>query len=307
MAKLGLRAPFCSIVVATHRRPEQLLACLDALSQLEYPRDRFEVIVVDDGGSDPLGRSLQPFRDRLDLTLIVQRRAGAAAARNRGVAHSRGDLLAFTDDDCLPDPGWLAALASRHVCDSDRALGGRTISGLTDNPYSAMSDLVVAVGYEQNNPNQDAARFFASNNLAVPAEGFTAVGGFDPEFKSSEDRDLCDRWLARGSEMSYVPDAVVRHAHPLTFWSFCRQYFRYGRGLFLFHEAHARRAGRRVRLELSYYVRLMRAARHAGHGSGKLGLPVLIVVCQLVNATGFVWELARWRTASLVDAAHRDG
>ena len=107
--------------------------------------------------------------------------------------------------------------------------------------------------------------------------------------------------------MSYVPEAVVRHAHPLTFWSFCRQHFGYGRGLFLFHRAHARRAGRRVRVELSYYVRLLQAARNAGDGLGKLGLPILIAVCQVVNATGFVWEWSRRAPASPFDPEHRVG
>jgi GT2 family glycosyltransferase len=307
MAELGPRSPFCSIVVATHRRPQQLLACLEALSRLDYPHDRFEVIVVDDGGGAPLEHSLAPLRNRLELTLIVQRRAGAAAARNRGVAQSRGELLAFTDDDCVPDPGWLAALASRHIRDPDRALGGRTVNGLAVNPYSVISDLVVAVGYDQNNRSPDAARFFASNNLAVPAEGFGAVGGFDPRFMTSEDRDLCDRWLVEGWKMSSVPEAVVSHAHPLTFRSFCRQHFGYGRGLFLFHQAHARRDGRRVRLELSYYVRLLRAARNAGDGPGKLWLPILIAVCQVVNAAGFVWEWSIQRTVSSAHREHRNG
>jgi GT2 family glycosyltransferase len=307
MAELGSPAPFCSIVVATRRRPEQVFACLDALSRLEYPHDRFEVIVVDDGGSGPLERTLAPFRDRLELALLVQRRAGAAAARNHGVAHCRGELLAFTDDDCLPEPGWLTALASRHVRDPARALGGRTVNGLPGNPYSVTSDLVVAVGYEQNNLSPDGARFFAANNLAVPSEGFTAIGGFNDQFKTSEDRDLCDRWLAQGWEMSYVPEAVVIHLHPLTFWSFCRQHFGNGRGLFLFHRAYARRAGHRVRPEFSYYVRLVHAARHAGRGLGKLGLPVLVAVCQVVNATGFVWEWCRGRTASLCAPEHRNG
>jgi GT2 family glycosyltransferase len=283
-------APLCSVVVPTRQRPEQLMRCLDALARLDYPRDRLEVIVVDDGGGASLESLLAPLRDRLQLKLVPQEHAGPAAARNAGAAHARGSLLAFTDDDCLPDRLWLRELATRHVEHPGRILGGRTVNALTGNRYSTTSELVLAVGYAQNNPDPDAARFFASNNLAVPATEFDAIAGFDPDFRTSEDRDLCDRSLARGATLSYVPQAVVRHAHRLTFRSFCRQHFRNGRGLWLFHRAHVRREGRRVAVEPGYYLRLLRAARELGAGFDSLALPVLVIVCQLANLAGFLWE-----------------
>ena len=87
-----------SIVIPTYGRPDQLAACLDSLEALDYPRDRFEVIVVDDGSPQPL----PPYGGALRVTLVRQAHAGPAAARNTGAAASRGRWLAFTDDDCRP-------------------------------------------------------------------------------------------------------------------------------------------------------------------------------------------------------------
>src|SRR5204863_3960920 len=92
--------PRSTIVVPTHERPAALAACLESLVALDYPREDFEVVVVDDGGRTPLEPLLDPVRNRLDVRLVRQERAGPAAARNAGAEHAQGDLLLFTDDDC---------------------------------------------------------------------------------------------------------------------------------------------------------------------------------------------------------------
>ena len=104
--------PSFSVVVATHSRPRQLARCLEALADLDYPRDRVEVLVVDDGGSKSLDRVIAPYRDRLNLALLSQARAGPGAARNTGAARAKRTFLAFTDDDCIVSPDWLTANVS---------------------------------------------------------------------------------------------------------------------------------------------------------------------------------------------------
>ena len=99
--------PFFSIIVPTYNRPRQLADCLRALSALDYPRRRFEVIVVDDGSASPLAEVVAPFHPLFRLTLVTQDNAGPAAARNTGAALAQGEFLAFTDDDCLPSGRWL--------------------------------------------------------------------------------------------------------------------------------------------------------------------------------------------------------
>ena len=283
--------PFCSIVIATHRRPDALARCVAALAQLEYPAARLEVVVVDDGGGVPLETTLGPFRESLRIRLVEQEQRGPGAARNTGAAHAHGELLAFTDDDCRPERSWLSHLASALTGSSFAAVGGHTINELHDNPYAAASQLVIDVAYAQNNMTPDDARFFTSNNLVVDAEMFRTLGGFDDSFTTSEDRDLCERWVRGGLRLAYVPHATVLHAHDLTFAGFVRQHFAYGRGLHRFHRAHGRSAGGRASLDpSSFYARLLGRVARVRPRRRAIQLTLLLQLWNIVNIAGFTVE-----------------
>src|SRR5512135_321602 len=136
-------APLFSVIVPTHNRPSQLAACLQAITEMDYPREGFEVIVVDDGGTASLGQIYHSFRGLLNLSFLRQERGGPAAARNTGVQHSRGRYLAFTDDDCAPSRDWLTRLQEHFAHAPEVLYGGRTVNGLAANPYSAASQAVI--------------------------------------------------------------------------------------------------------------------------------------------------------------------
>lgn len=284
-----------SVIVPTYARPEQLAACLGALARLDYPRDRFEVIVVDDASEMPPEAVVVSFRDRLNVTLVTQSHAGPAAARNTGAARARGEFLAFTDDDCTPAPDWLQALAGRFAATPDRAVGGQMRNALPENPYSTASQFLLAYLYSYYNSDVSGARFFASMNLAMPADRFRAIGGFDTSFPTAaaEDRELCDRWLHHGYQMTYAPQAIIYHTHRLTLRSFWRQHFHYGRGAFAFHRARARRGSDSIRVEpLSFYLDLLRYP--FSHDGGRAALlAALLGLSQVANVVGFMWEAAR--------------
>ena len=284
--------PFFSIIVATYNRPTQLGECLESFACLDYPRPCFEVIVVDDGSQTPLEAVVMPFTDRLDVTLLRQANAGPGIARNAGAARARGQFLAFTDDDCRPADDWLRILALRFRAEPDRAVGGRTVNALPANLYATASQVLVDYVYAYNNADRDRARFLASNNLALPTDRFHAVGGFATPWPhpASEDRDLCDRWLHHGYPMSYTPAAVIYHAHGLTFRSFSRQHFNYGRGAFGFHRARARRGSGRFRVELPFYLHLPLYPLATTRGRRELWLATLLVISQAASAAGFAWE-----------------
>jgi GT2 family glycosyltransferase len=293
MRPLGQGQPFFSIVIPTYGRPGQLTACLAALARLHYPRKRFEVIVADDGSEVLPEAMIAPFCDRLNVTLLRQQHAGPALARNTGAARAKGRFLAFTDDDCTPAPDWLLVLAARFAATPDAAIGGHTLNALPDNPYSTASQLLIEYLYTYYNADPTRAGFLTSNNLALPAERFRAVGGFDATLRrASEDRELCDRWLSHGYGMVYAPEALVYHAHALTLRTFWRQHFNYGRGAFYFHWARARRGQTRVRVEpLTFYLSLLRYPSLQVQNRQALLLAALLMVAQVANAAGFFWEL----------------
>ncbi len=285
--------PIFSIIVPSYNRPNQLLVCLEALARLSYPKDRFEVIVVDDGSEPSLERVVSGFDESLDARCLRQRNSGPAAARNLGARHAKGDILAFTDDDCAPEPGWLNAIAKRVSNGSECLVGGKTVNRLMDNPFSATSQLILDVVYQHYNADPERARFFASNNLAMPTSLFQESGGFDVAFRTSEDREFCDRFLFRGLQLVYEPDAVISHAHDLTFRQFVAQHFNYGRGAHRYHALRALRGSGQFRTELKFHLNLrnwlllpfVRPGRHtAGLMAG------LILTWQAVNAAGFAWQ-----------------
>jgi GT2 family glycosyltransferase len=288
--------PLCSLVIATYRRPDQLAECLDAVAALDYPSDRLEVVVVDDGGGIPLEPVLQPFRPRLELCLIEAEHAGQSRARNLGAREARGELLAFTDDDCKPDTDWLVRLARRFSSDPEAAYGGHTVNALARNSFAATSQLVIDIGYGTLNAANDEARFFTTNNLIVPRAAFEELGGFDVSLRTSEDRDFCARWIAGGRRLVYVPDAVVRHFHDLTLSSFWRQHFAYGRGAFRFHRHSTERYGEHDEIKPSFTFRVVFLEpwrRSAGAEAWRFA--ALLQVWNLANTSGFVWEWMRSR------------
>jgi GT2 family glycosyltransferase len=289
---------FFSVIIPSYNRPKQLAACLESLTQLEYPRDRFEVIVVDDGSDSPLDTVVAPFQDSLNLRLIRQNNAGPAAARNHAAQQARGQYLAFTDDDCKPATNWLQALENCFAATPDRIVGGRTVNALADNPFSMTSQNIISMGYAHYNAICDRARFFASNNMVVPAERFRELGGFDEGFTTSEDRELCDRWLHQGYQMTYAPEVVIYHAHPMTLRSFWKQHFSYGRGAFRFHQTRAEKGWGNFQIEGNYYLELLRYPFVNGQGRQGLILTAVLLVSQVANAAGFFWEMLQSKTAS---------
>lgn len=281
-----------SVIITTFERPEALTNALQALLGQDYPKDRYEVIVVNDGGA-PLDSVLRPFEAEMQLRTVSQPNRGPAAGRNKGVAVARGALIAFTDDDCEPRPDWLRALKSAADTTPDCLLGGRTINGFPQVLCSAGSQMIHDTVHDFYNVDPARARFFASNNMAAPAEMLRSLGGFDETFRiASEDRDLCERWLAVNRRMLYVPDAVVRHCRPLDFGSFLRQHFRYGRGAALFHQERVRRASSRLRdhtrMYAGWYSWFLRPWREAS-GLRAAGLQLLLLSWQAANLAGFVY------------------
>lgn len=289
--------PNVSVIVPTRNRPERLRRCLAALHQQTYPRESFEIIVIDDGSERPLDDVVRSDESPVRVTLIRQANAGPASARNTGAARAAGTLLAFTDDDCEPDAEWLAALWTRHQQAPGATIGGRTINVLVDDAYAEASQLLVDYLYEYYGVSRApagavGARFFTSNNFAVPAVLFREVGGFDVTFPlaAGEDREFCDRWQHHGHPLLYAPEALVRHAHALSLAAFWRQHVNYGRGARHFRLARARR-GADVGVEpLSFYRNLVLYPFHVRRLSRAVPLSALLALAQVANVVGYVSE-----------------
>ena len=291
-------APDISVVIPAFERIGALEACLHALAAQTLPPSQFEVIVCDDGSQPPLRDALAPtleaLADRLNVRVIRQDNRGPAAARNRGARSAVGRYLAFTDDDCRPEPEWLERLL-RHFAKRPAALVGgglRTTAG-SDRYARATQAIMDFVYTEQEQRN--GLRVFSTSNLALPASGFKALGGFSSIFKraAGEDYDLCARWFGGGGEIVYAPDAVVAHDHALTLGAYWLQHFTYGRGLLQVRQ-RLRRTGVSLRpgsLPGSFHLRLI-ASPVVKAGPRGAASAVLVGLAQAATAAGVLAELA---------------
>jgi GT2 family glycosyltransferase len=283
-----------SIVIPAHNRPAQLRDCLDAIATLNFPRERFEVIVVDDGSAQDLAPAVVPFLTRLRITLLRQPNSGPAAARNTGAAAATGRYVVFTDDDCRPDSGWLAALAVKLEANPGCAAGGQTVNGLPENLFSTASQLLIGFLYQHWNRDGDDAFFIASNNLAFPRARFLELGGFDACFPlaAAEDRELCDRWRSQDGRLLYAPAALVHHFHALRLQTFVVQHFRYGCGARIFHERRRPREQRRAPVPPGlFYLPLMKFACTRDRSPRGLAVAMLVGLSQLVMPLGYLRQM----------------
>lgn len=280
-----------SVVIPTCDRPERLAACLRSLAGQQYRKDRFEAVVVDDGSREPCERVVGEFRDILQISGLRQSNRGPAAARNTGAQVAKGRFLAFTDDDCEPEPGWLTALFAVLRADPLAMAGGRTVNSLPDDPCPQASQYIQDLVYAHYNPDPREARFFASNNMAMAASDFWAVRGFNPAFRTSEDRDLCDRWRRSGRKMVYVPEAVVRHGHRMGLRQYWRQHVGYGRGARRFQIHRKQRDRNSPFLEMEFYRNLLyNLPRLLRSTPRPYQLASLLILWQAANTTGFALE-----------------
>ncbi len=287
--------PLFSIVIATRNRPELLANCLEHLAAIDFPREKFEVIVVDDGSDLPLDQVCGRFHGRIDVQYLRVPKNGVAAARNRGVAISRGDFIAFTDDDVAVDPGWLSGLEARLTNDRNAMVGGKVINALTSNIYSTTAQLIVDAVYAYYNRN-GRARFFACNNLAFARERFLELGGLvEPwPLAASEDRVFCRKWRGRHWSLIFAPDAVARHFHELNLFSFLEMYFRYGRGACLYHhQSDGSEDEDTVVPKWEFYRECLRGAFRGRLLTDAIEITLLMVLWQCANFAGYVFERFR--------------
>jgi len=294
------RNPKFSVVVATRARLPQLQACLHSIANLRYPREQFEVVVVNDG-SPPLPEgALRAFRDRLDVRCIDQLWAGPAAARNNGASHARGELIAFTDDDCTVAPDWLTVFEQALREQPEALVGGSPRNAVEADIFASASQLLVDYLYEYYHSRTDSRgpRFFSSNNMCARADLLRQLGPFDTSFRlpAGEDRDLCDRWTFAGRPLRYCPQAIVHHWHRMSLRPFTRQHLNYGRGAMVFHAARARRQNSRLRIEpLRFYAGLVTYPLSKVGGIRGALLVALLGWSQVMNAVGYFLEKAKSR------------
>jgi GT2 family glycosyltransferase len=202
----NIQAPLISVVVPTYKRPDLLQRCLSALLVQSLARDAFEIIVCDDGPSAQAKavamQAAQRGNGRPNVRYLeVRDTQGPAGARNLGWRNAAADVIAFTDDDTVPEPGWLQA----------------GLDGMASGVQAAVGQIVMPLPPRASDYQRDAARLcqaeFATANCFVRRDVLEAVQGFDERYTQAwrEDSDLHFSLIQRGFSVAPIPGAIVIH------------------------------------------------------------------------------------------------
>jgi GT2 family glycosyltransferase len=231
-------APRTSVVVPTYNRACLLDRLLCALGQCHEPDGGFEVIVVDDGSTDDTGAVVRNA-GLANIQYLRQGNAGAAAARNRGWQSARGEIVAFTDDDCVPSPEWLVELTQAFDDRRPVAVGGAIVPLVP----GFLAQFVQAERLVGHGGDASSVGYLVTANAAFSREVLARVGGFDERFPGAagEDTDLTYRLLARDLPVTVIDGAVVAHDHRSSLRQLLRTYNKHGHGRWQLAQNHPNR------------------------------------------------------------------
>jgi O-antigen biosynthesis protein len=217
------RYPSVSVVVCSYNGAPTLDACLTSLQQLDYPD--YEIILVDDGSTD---RTPEIAKDFPNVKTIRQKNMGLSYARNVGMKAARGEVIAYTDSDCMADKDWLYYLIGTLEQGDFVAVGGPNISP----PAQSWSQACVAASPGQPSHvliTDQEAEHIPGCNMAYYKWALEAISGFDPEYrKAGDDVDVCWRLMQQGYRIGFSAAAIVWHHRRFTIRAYFKQQAGYG-------------------------------------------------------------------------------
>jgi cellulose synthase/poly-beta-1,6-N-acetylglucosamine synthase-like glycosyltransferase len=212
-----------SIVIPTFNGASRIGNCLDSLVKQVDGRN-IEILVVDDGSTDNTANVIRRYPS---VRLISQANAGPASARNRGALEARGEILLFTDDDCVPMLNWLAAM--RGPFQDPDVVGAK---GVYRTPQKSLTARFVQIEYEDKYrlmAGLSNIDFIDTYSAAFRRDRFLEMTGYDTSFPvaCAEDIELSYRMSARGWKMKFVPAAIVYHTHPDTLLRYLKKKYKF--------------------------------------------------------------------------------
>ena len=239
-----------SVVIPMYNASKTIRLCLEALSLQEILP--YEVIVVDNNSTDNSLSIVQESREcfkHLNIALSQEPKKGPSAARNRGAYLAKGEIIAFTDSDCLPDKGWIKGVENAFIQDKDLDIAGgvpkasnaastiigKFLSGfwLTSSHYPQSQMRIKEELFD--------TKYIVTFNCAVKVGIFKKINGFDESFDIGEDFDLALRALEAGAKVvAWNKDMVVHHMQDMSFISFLKREVFYAKGIVLVINRHFR-------------------------------------------------------------------
>jgi len=232
---MSTELPRVSVIVPTHNGEATIGACIESLLATRYPCALREVLVVDNMSTDHTRDVVSRYPV---VALREDQRRGAYAARNLGLTHATGQVLAFTDDDCVVNPDWLdrgvACLADPAVGCVAGAIRAEGATNAVERYLQARREHDPRLTFGKGHPP-----WASGGNAFYRRSVFDRLGPFDESMFSGGDVEMSWRAQLRGGvRLAYCPEAVVHHRHASTLHGFWRQQKRYGMGRVLVYQRH---------------------------------------------------------------------
>lgn len=201
--------PFVSVIIPVFNDVARLQSCLQPLENQTYPKSAYEVIVVDNASDEDIEAAVNPFTQ---ATAICENRRGSYAARNKGISFAKGDIIAFTDVDCIPASDWLEkgveALYSVSNCG---LVAGKIEFFFKDPNQPTIFELCDSTMHLQQEFYLKNSNFGATANVFTFKEVLETVGLFNQDLKSGGDYDWGQRVYQAGYQQLYAENACVAH------------------------------------------------------------------------------------------------
>jgi len=230
MHKVSLKPPFISIIIPVYNSESTLQICLDSIQKLNYPHEKLEVLVVDNGSHDNSIQIAKRFNFKLLHETSIQ---SSYAARNKGIKESKGELIAFTDSDCIVTKDWLKYLVRDWEDKSIGCFAGDILAYKPETLVEKFSDRV-GILRQSGTLNNFYLPYTQTANSAYRREVFDKVGLFNPVIVSGGDADLSWRMQKKTNlKIKYIPEAIIYHKHRTSIIGLYRQFKRYEKGKLL--------------------------------------------------------------------------
>lgn len=200
---------FVSVIIPTYNDSDGLKTCLEALENQTYPKDSYEVIVVDNASDEDIKSVVSQFQQAV---FAHESRRGSYAARNKGISVAKGDILAFTDSDCTPVSNWIEKGVDSLLSVPNCGMVGGRVELFFENPKEpTIFELCDSVLFLDQKLYIEKARFGVTANIFTFKDIFQKVGLFNQELKSGGDFEWGRRVFALGYQQVYADDAYVLH------------------------------------------------------------------------------------------------
>lgn len=243
--------PQVSIVIPAYNAQDTIGRCLESIMSLEYPKEKLQVIVVDNNSTD----LTMDIVKRYPVECEVEKRRHIGAVRNKGILKARGEFIAFIDDDCIADKFWLLNLIKGL---DDSHVGGCAGKILSFQPEKFIARYMDQRGvYSQERAFKGKmwlAPFLMTCTTILPRYVLKEVNYFDENLTCFEDTDLFWRIASRGYNLKIMPEATVYHIHRANLIYFFKKFFFRGSALYFFF----RKYKKKVKLSLIVYTEIRR-------------------------------------------------